>query len=209
MARVLAAVKSGAVLALMLHLHHRFHGPAVDYFGLGAAAAASWVGIPGPGEPVLIAESIFAARHSLDITSVIAVAWVGASLGGLGGWLVGLKAGRAVMCAPGPLRKLRESAVRQGEEVFRRHPVSAILLTPSWVAGINRPKPALYVAVNELAAVIWAAGIGLAAYYIGPSVVDFVGDLGTITAVGLGILLVVTFGGEFVRRRRRAQPVRD
>lgn len=209
MARVLAAVKAGAVLALMLHLHHRFHGPTVDYLGLVAAAGASWFGIPGPGEPVLIAESIFASRHDLDIVSVIAVAWFGASLGGLGGWLLGLKAGRAVMCAPGPFRSLRVGAVKRGEEVFHRHPVTAILLTPSWVAGIHRPRPMVFLAVNELGAIIWAAGIGLAAYYVGPSVVDFVGDLGTVTAVALGVLLLVTFGGELMRRRRRAQTVRD
>jgi membrane protein DedA with SNARE-associated domain len=209
MARVLAAVKAGAVLALVLHLHHRFHGPTVDYLGLGAAAGASWFGVPGPGEPVLIAESIFAARHDLDIISVIGVAWLGASLGGLGGWLLGLKAGRAVMCAPGPLRKLRVGAVKRGEEVFHRHPVVAILLTPSWVAGIHRPSPAIFVGVNELGAAIWAAGIGLAAYFVGPSVVDFVADLGTVTAVALGVLLVVTFGGQLMRRRRRAQTVHE
>lgn len=206
---MVAAVKAGAVLALVLHLHHRFHGPTVDYLGLGAAAAASWFGIPGPGEPILIAESIFASQHDLDIASVIAVAWLGASLGGLGGWLLGLKAGRAVMCAPGPLRNLRVGAIKRGEEVFRRHPVVAILLTPSWVAGIHRPRPSTYLAVNELGAIIWAAGIGLAAYYVGPSVVDFVGDLGTVTVIALGVLLVVTFGGELMRRRRRAQPARD
>jgi membrane protein DedA with SNARE-associated domain len=207
MERALQAVKAGVAFALALHMHHRFHGPAVDYVGLGAAAAASWAGVPGPGEPVLIAESIFAAQHDLDIASVIAVAWLGASLGGLGGWFVGLKAGRAVITAPGPLHNVRTGAVRRGEEVFSRHPVLAILLTPSWVAGIHRPRTSVYVAVNEFGAALWAAGIGLAAYFVGPSVVEFVEDLGTVTVIGLAVLIAVSVGGEVVRRRRRAQSV--
>jgi membrane protein DedA with SNARE-associated domain len=208
MERALGAVKSAVLLALALHLHHRFHGPAVDYLGLGAAAAASWAGVPGPGEPVLIAEAIFAAQHDLDISSVIVVAWFGASLGGLGGWLLGLKAGRALITARGPLRAMRVGAVKRGEEVFERHPVLAILLTPSWVAGILRPRTTIYIAVNELGALLWAAGIGLAAYFVGPSVVEFVEDLGTVTAVALALLVVSTVGAE-VLRRRRAAAVRD
>lgn len=209
MERLLATLKFGVVFALMLHLHHRFHGPAVDYVGLGAAAAASWAGIPGPGEPVLIAESIFAARHDLDISSVIVVAWFGASVGGLGGWLLGLKAGRAVITAPGPLHRVRLGAVRRGEEVFTRYPVAAILLTPSWVAGIHRPRSSLFVAVNEVGAALWAAGIGLAAYFVGPSVVDFVGDLGTITEIGVVAVIAVAAGTEIQRRRRRGKAVHD
>src|SRR2546421_13103109 len=39
----------------LVHLafHHHFHGAPFDYLGLAAAAAASWLGVPGPGEPVL------------------------------------------------------------------------------------------------------------------------------------------------------------
>ena len=53
--------------------------------------------MPGPGEPVLIAAGVLAARHKLDIASVVFVAWVGghrraASSAGS----IGLKAGRAV-----------------------------------------------------------------------------------------------------------------
>ena len=210
MERALGALKLMVLFALAIHIRHRFHGPAVDYLGLGAAAAASWAGVPGPGEPVLIAESISAARHDLDIASVIAVAWFGASLGGLGGWLIGLKAGRAVVTARGPLLSMRLGAVRRGEEVFARRPVLAILLTPSWVAGIHRPRSSVYVAVNELGAALWAGGIGLAAYFVGPSVIDFVGDLGTATEIGLAALLVITAGVEIRRRRRvRAKSARD
>ena len=90
--------------ALALSLHHHFHGPPFDYLTLAAAAAASWIGVPGPGEPVLIAAGVFAAKHRLDIVEVLLIAWAGAAVGGVGGWLIGMRAGRAVMAAPGPFR---------------------------------------------------------------------------------------------------------
>jgi membrane protein DedA with SNARE-associated domain len=192
-------------LAIALHIHHRFHGPPVDYLGLGAASAASWAGVPGPGESVLIAEAVFAARHDLDISSVILVAWLGATVGGMAGWLAGLLGGRAVVTAHGPLHSARIKAVQRGEEVFARHPVLAIYLTPSWVAGIHRPPTSTYLIVNVLTSLLWAGGIGLGAYVVGPPVLDFVADLGLVTGVALGVIVLAMAGGELLRRRRRAR----
>ena len=97
--------RGAAILILGLALHHRFHGPPIDYAGLAAAAAASWIGVPGPGEPVLIAAGVLAARHKLDIGAVLAVAWLAATLGGIGGWLIGMKAGRGMLTTRGPLHR--------------------------------------------------------------------------------------------------------
>ena len=195
--------KAMLAFGVALHIHHRFHGPPVDYVGLAAAAAASWAGIPGPGEPVLIAESVFAARHDLDISSVIAVAWLAAMAGGIVGWLAGLKAGRAVITARGPFQAARLKAVARGEQAFARHPVLAIYLTPSWVAGIHRPPAWTYLIVNALSCAVWAVGIGLGAYFIGPSVVDFVNDLGLITGLVLLAAVAAMIGTALMRRRRR------
>lgn len=190
----------------LLHVafHHHFHGAPFDYVGLGAAAAASWLGVPGPGEPVLIAAGVLAAHHRLDIFSVVGVAWLAAAVGGTVGWAVGRAVGRPVVTAPGPLLNLRKRAVERGDEVFARYPVIAILLTPSWVAGINRGRPVVFLLVNTLAALAWAAGIGLGAYFIGPAVIEGVQDLGVLTAVGLGALILLGIWFEVRRRRGRA-----
>ena len=129
---------------------------------------------------------------------------MGAALGGFVGWWVGLVAGRTVMTAPGPLRRLRLRAVERGEEVFQRLTVIAILLAPSWVAGIHRAGPVIYNVTNVISAAAWAVGIGLGAYYLGPPVLDILSDVGTVTAVGLVGLILVGVGFE-VRRRRRQQ----
>ena len=196
--------RSERLLILALHVFHDHVSTAqIDYIALALAAFASWAGVPGPGEPLLIAAGIFAAKHKLDITPVLLWAWVGATAGGIFGWWVGRVAGRGVMTAHGPLRHLRLKAVERGEEIFQRLTVIAILLAPSWVAGIHRAGTAIYLITNAVSAAAWAVGIGLGAYYIGPAVIDILDDVGTATAIGLVVLVVVGIVFELRRRRRR------
>jgi membrane protein DedA with SNARE-associated domain len=190
-----------ALLQIHLHIHHHFHGPEVDYVGLAAGAVASWVGVPGPGEPLLIAAGVLAARHNLDLGSVIFVAWLAATSGGIVGWWMGRVAGRTLLTAPGPLRGARLRAVERGEAMFERRPVAAIMLTPSWVAGINRARPSVFLVTNAVSAALWAGGIGAGAYLVGPSVIEFVDDLGTVLAL-VALLVVATLVVVEVRRRR-------
>lgn len=203
MERLASALKALLTFGLALHIHHKFRGPPFDYGALAAAAAASWVGVPGPGEPVLIAAGVLAAQHKLDLGSVLLVAWAGATAGGVVGWALGIKAGRRLITARGPLRKLRESAVERGDKVFGRYAVLAILLAPSWISGIHRVRAGLYLPVNAAAAALWAGGIGVGAYLVGPAVVDFVGDLGLVTGIALVLLVGGVVTAEIIRRRRR------
>ncbi|MFL5830498.1 MAG: DedA family protein [Solirubrobacteraceae bacterium] len=197
------ALNVAIAVALGLRFHHHFHGPPVDYVGVAAAAAASWIGVPGPGEPVLIAGGVFAARHRLDITEVLLFAWAGAAAGGVAGWLIGMRAGRVVMTAPGPFRGTRLRAIERGDEIFTRVPVVAVLFTPSWIAGIHRVRARLYVPINIASAALWAVGIGLGAYFAGPAVVDVVGDIGWVTVAGAVALVLAGVVLEVRRRRRR------
>lgn len=191
------------MLTMALHFFHHVRGAAVDYVGVGVASFASWAGLPGPGESVLIATGVLAAKHHLDITPVLLWATIGANLGGIAGWLLGMKAGRAVLTRPGPLYEVRRRAAARGDEVFHRLEVVAILLTPSWVAGIHRARARLYLPTNALSALAWSVGFGLASYYAGPPVLEFASDFGTIGTVGLVALIVLAVGLEVYRRVRR------
>ena len=171
------------MVTLALHLFHHIHGKPVDYVAVAVAAFASWAGLPGPGESVLIATGVLAAKHHLDITPVLVWATIGAVLGGMIGWVVGLKAGRAALTAPGPLHRARLRAAARGDEVFRRLEVVAILLAPSWVAGIHRSRARLYLPINLVSSLAWALGFGLAAYYAGPPVLDLASDFGTFATL--------------------------
>ncbi len=191
------------IAALHLHIHHHIKGPPFDYAGLAAAAAASWFGVPGPGEPVLIAAGVLAGQHKLDLASVIVVGFLGAAGGAIAGWLLGRAAGRRLLTAAGPVRRLRERMLAQGDRIFERHPVLGILLAPAPMAGIHRVGAPTFLGTTLCSAAVWSAGIAVGAYFAGPPIVDAVSDEGTIALVGLIVLVLGTVGAETLRRRRR------
>src|SRR5690348_11507353 len=115
----------GASLAAV-HLQYHLHGSSFGYVAIGLGAAASWAGVPGPGEPALIAGAIFARRGRLDLLEVLVIAWLGAMLGGVAGWAIGRRAGQALVSAPGPLYRLRLRAMTRGERFFERFGVVAV-----------------------------------------------------------------------------------
>jgi membrane protein DedA with SNARE-associated domain len=203
-ARLVLASVLWAPLAVHVHLHHHFHGPPGGYIGLGLAAIASWAGLPGPGEAALVAAGVVAARGRLDIVEVILIAWAGATAGGLLGWVLGLRGGRALVATRRlPLHRSRTRALAQGERFYGRYGLLAVFFTPSWMAGIAEMRWTRFVPANAVAALVWALTLGLGSYLVGPTILDTFQDIGT---VGLVITLGVLAGGiaaETVRRRRR------
>jgi membrane protein DedA with SNARE-associated domain len=193
-----------ALLVGMAELHHHLHGPPVDFLGVALAAAVSWLGVPGPGEPVLILGGIWAAKGRLDLAELLVVAWAAATAGGVAGWLLGRVGGRALWTAPGPLHRARLRSLTRGERFFERYGILAIYLAPSWVAGIHGVPSARYLPANAISAVAWTLLVGLGAYAAGPSIEDVVSDVG-FAGMALLVLLVVLFvAGERLRRRRAA-----
>jgi membrane protein DedA with SNARE-associated domain len=186
-----------------VHLHHHLHGSSLGYVGIGLAAMASWAGVPGPGEPALIAGAIFATRGRLDLLEVLAVAWVGAMLGGVSGWAVGRRAGHAIVTAPGPFRRQRLRALTRGEHFFERFGLVAVYLAPSWVAGSIGYPARRFLLANALAAALWTALVGGGAYAVGPQVGDLVGDAGLVGLIALGGLVVLGIARTVLRRHRK------
>jgi membrane protein DedA with SNARE-associated domain len=171
--------------------HHYPHHSPVDYVGVFLAAGASWVALPGPGEAALIAASISAAHGRLDLAIVLAVAWAGAVAGGTAGWIVGIKGGRGVLTAPGPLHHLRLALIARGDRFYERYGPIAVLFTPSWTAGIHAMRASRFLAFNAASALVWALSIGLGAYFVGPSITDIVDDAGTAGGIVIGVLVAL------------------
>jgi membrane protein DedA with SNARE-associated domain len=180
------------------HLHTG--GSRVDYLGLFVAAVISWVAVPGPGEAALIAAGISAAHHHLDLPSVLAIAWAGAIAGGTAGWLVGLKGGRGLLTAPGPVHHLRLRLIARGDHFYERFGPLAVLFTPSWIAGVHDMRWSRFLPANAISGLVWALAVGLGAYLIGPSITDIAADAGL--AGGLFVLVLFVLFVVVVRRRR-------
>lgn len=186
-----------------VQVHRHLHGPSIDYAGVGAAAVIGWVGAPGVGEAGLIAGGILAARGKLDLTAVVAVAWFGATVGGVAGWLIGLKIGHAVLAGPGPFRGGRLKLLATGQRLYERYGGVAVFFTPAWLAGINRMRTRAYLVLNAISAFLWATVVGIGAYAIGPAIEDVWSDIGLAGAAVVIVFVVVGTGGGFLGRRRR------
>ena len=89
--------------------------------------------------------------------------------------------------------------------MFKRYPAFAVLMTTSWMAGINRAETGVYMVWNAVGALIWTLGIGLGAYFAGPPIVDLVSDAGWLIVVGILGVVVIGVGLEIGWRRRRAR----
>ena len=185
------------------HFHHHLYGPSLGYVGIGLAAAASWAGIPGPGETALIAGGILAARERLDLAELLVVAWLGAMVGGIAGWGLGRRTGQALLTARGPLHRQRMAAMVRGARFFARFGVLAVYFAPSWVAGSTGLRAPRFIVANAMAALIWVCLVGLGAYAVGPAIADVVGDIGLIGPIAVGILAVAGIAYTLTRRPRR------
>lgn len=172
------------ILGIRIHPHLRPRGPALDYVALFLFAMLSGIGVNGFGEVALLGAGVYVSNHKLPIEPVLIIAWLGATVGGIIGWGLGRQAGRRLLTAPGPLLKFRTRMLAHSEAVFFLHPSIAILLTPSWAAGIEKVRWRPYVSLNALSALLWALPLGLGAYVLGKHITtEFSAESGWLVLV--------------------------
>jgi membrane protein DedA with SNARE-associated domain len=181
-----------STLAVLAALHPHVRHSGVDLVGVFLASGVSWAALPGPGEAAVIAAGISAAHHHLDLASVLAVAWAGATAGGTAGWIVGVKGGRELLTAPGPLYRLRLALIARGDRFYARYGLVAVLFTPSWIAGIHDMRWSSFLPGNAVSALAWALSVGLGAYLLGPSITDIAADAGLAGGLLVAALFVLT-----------------
>jgi len=203
--RYLAPVSLLATVHLLPHALHA-HGPALDYVGLGLLAILSGMGINGLGEAALIGAGVFAAHHKLTLAPVVLVAWAGCVIGGQVGWGLGVHGLRRLLTAPGPLLSFRLSLMHRSDGIYRRHHNLAILVTPTWTAGLHRTHWRQFFFLNALASLVWASTLGAGAYYLGRHLTDSLNDsIGGSIVVLIGVAIALLIAFQAVKRLRRAR----
>ena len=192
---------------LINHLLHSYGYVAVFLFvGLES------MGIPLPGETMLIAAAVYAgSTHNLNIALVALVAAAAAVAGDNAGFWLGKQAGTRLVRRYGRWVRLDSRKLKIGRYLFGRHGgkvvffgrFTVVLRTyAAFFAGLNGMRRSRFLAANATAAVLWAAGWAAAAYALG-SAVTRAGS--TLTAIGLGAaaLLATTLAVAMRRSMRR------
>ena len=186
-------------------------GHLVHVYGLVVVAGVigfESVGLPFPGESVLILASILAGtKHDLNIYEVVATAAVAAVVGQVGGYLIGREFGYRLLVRYGRYLRLTESRIKLGEYLFLQHGGKIIIIArfvpllralAGILAGANRMPWRQFMLANIAGAVLWACAFGFAAFLLGRQIEKVAGPL--VIVIGIAAVVVIALGAHFVGR---------
>lgn len=197
-----------------LHLHHLI--AQYGYAVVGLSVAGESLGLPLPGETVLLTAAAFAGRGHLSIAGVIVASAAGIICGGSGGYWVGHTAGQKVVVRYGRWAGLTPERLDRTREFFVRYGARAVMVgrflpivrtLASIVAGISdMPFPRFFI-YNAIAGIVWSVLFGLLGFEFARDlsrIEDFTGEAGIVALIVLGIALVGFLIWRHFRRRKPA-----
>ena len=166
------------------------------------------MGIPVPGETVLVAGALLAARGRLDPALLAACACVGTvSTSTLSYWL-GRRYGHRIAEVPGLRRVYDERRMAVAERFFDRWGVLAVFLgrfvallriVAGPLAGINRMPAPRFLVANVLGSAVWVGAVVAVVVLVGDRAVSLVTRAGY---AGLALAVVLLAGAWWWHRRR-------
>lgn len=175
------------------------------------------IGIPIPGETMLLLGSFYAAiDHRLNIVFVIICAAIGAIVGDNIGFVIGRKGGRPFVERYGKYVFIRQKHLAKAEQFFARHGGKAVFLGrftailrawAAFLAGVNHMPWRAFLLYNAAGGILWATIVGLVGYYAGrvfhdnfAQVEHLVGTVGWIIA---GIVILGALIAYLITRLRK------
>lgn len=183
---------------------------------LGYVAVALFImveslGVPFPGETILITASIYAgASHTLSIAGVIIAAIAGAIVGDNIGFGIGWYGGYPLLRRFGRYIRLDEAKLKVGRYLFMRHGgkvvffgrfVSILRTYAAFLAGTNRMHWARFVVANASGGIVWAVFWGVTAYLLGNEVDRFGRPLTIALGIAGGLAVIASI--IFIRTHER------
>ncbi len=203
-------------------MSHWFGKEAIDHllgeYGYGVVFVViglEAMGVPLPGESLIIGASIYAATTGrLGIVGVIAAAIVGAIMGDNFGYLIGRWAGFPLLRRYGRHVGLNDKRLTLGRYLFQRHGGKvvfigrfiAILRTfVALLAGANKMDWRSFLLWNAVGGVAWATLYGTGAYLLGNVMTRITGPL----AIGLGVVGAIVLVVAIVLLRRNEARLED
>ena len=186
--------------------------PLAVYLIVGFVIAIESLGIPLPGEIVLVSAALLASRHELDVSPLwIAVAGsAGAIIGDSIGYAIGRRYGTSLFDRLGRRfpRHFGPKNVAFAESVFTRWGVLAVFfgrfiallrIFAGPLAGALKMHYPRFLVANALGGIVWAGGTTMAVYYLGVIAETWLNRfswVGLIVAAVAGLTV-----GYFVKRK--------
>lgn len=147
------------------------------YWAVGAALLLENAGIPVPGETILLLASFMAySQHELQLSWIILVGTIAATLGDNLGFALGLYGGRPLLARYQSVFRIQNSTLVKGEKLFARYGALTIFfarfvfgmrMIAGPLAGVLRMKWRRFLIFNFLGAALWVTVISSAGYLFG------------------------------------------
>src|SRR5262249_36834003 len=153
----------------MLELQHLVstHG----YWIVALVVGLESVGLPLPGETILLLAAIYAATEpSFNVWVLIAVAAMGAIVGDNLGYWLGLRYGYALLLRYGDRIGIFESRIKLGQYLFLKHGAKVVFLgrfvallriLAAFLTGLNRMPWRAFLIANPSGGFIWPTVFGI------------------------------------------------
>lgn len=191
------------------HLPELLH--QYGYWLVGLVVGLEAMGLPLPGESLLIAAAIYAgSTHQLSIPLVVGVAALGAILGDNLGYLIGRQVGLRLLRRWGHYVFITPERLEAGRRLFARHGgkvvvfgrfVAILRTLAALLAGATvMPWPRFLVA-NAVGGILWASLYGFGAYALGKQIERLQGPVGI--AAGVVAVVAIFFMVRYTRRKER------
>ena len=192
----------------------------LGYVGVFVFVAVESLGIPVPGETVLIAAATYAgATHRLAIAGVIAAAAAGAIVGDSLGFWVGRLGGLRLAVRYGKYVRLTERRLEAGRRVIARHGgkivftgrfVAFLRMWAAFLAGVTQMPWRRFLLFNASGGVVWAVAYGLGYFYLGAALTNAGTALNVLfVVVGAGFIIGSALYVRRYERRLLAEPPAD
>jgi membrane protein DedA with SNARE-associated domain len=195
-------------------------GLPLVFFGVGIES----MGIPIPGETVLVIAAVVAGRGSLVPWQVALCAWAGAVNGDNIGYALGRHYGERFWTLPGIRRFYRPARVTRAESFFKRRSgwlvvflarfVAILRIFAGPIAGISRMRWRAFLLANALGGACWVAAVMVVGLLVGSNLDRAIKIVESSGYIGLAVLVLIAVAGVLFwrrgeRRKKKAEAESD
>ncbi len=186
---------------------------AYGYAVVGLVVALESMGLPLPGETVLLAAAAYAgAGGPLNVAGIIGSASAGAILGDTVGYWLGRLGGLPLLERYGRYIWLSRLKLALAQAYFKRHGgktvffgrfVTFLRIFAALLAGVGEMPYGRFLAYNVLGGVCWAVVMGSLGYALGRNLPLLEHSVQWLGLGGAGVVLVLVVASVLYRRRHR------
>jgi membrane protein DedA with SNARE-associated domain len=148
-----------------------------SYWAVAGALLLENAGVPLPGETILLLASFLAySEHDLQLSWIIVIATIAATLGDNLGFVLGHYGGRPLLERYQSFFRIQDKTVARGEALFARYGAVAVFfarfvfgmrILAGPMAGALRMPWRKFLAFNFLGAAVWVTTISVVGYLFG------------------------------------------